>query len=134
MSSARLGQATCCLLVPDDTAKYDGGRRRYRSVPLRRFLGLLSGHMPIVLEAVICAILMTLLGVATSYFVQHLVDSVLVRHEERLLHALGHRHGDDRRLPHAVRRIAAVPAGPRRPQGRSGADRRVSRGTCFDCR
>ena len=34
-------------------------------------------------------ILMTLLGVATSYYVQHLVDSVLVRHEARLLHALG---------------------------------------------
>ena len=32
---------------------------------------------------------MTLLGVATSYFVQHLVDSVLVRHEGRLLNALG---------------------------------------------
>jgi ATP-binding cassette subfamily B protein len=32
---------------------------------------------------------MTLLSVSTSYFVQHLVDSVLVRHETRLLNALG---------------------------------------------
>ena len=32
---------------------------------------------------------MTVLGVATSYFIQHLVDSVLVRHEGRLLNALG---------------------------------------------
>ena len=32
---------------------------------------------------------MTVLGVSTSYFIQHLVDSVLVRHEERLLNALG---------------------------------------------
>lgn len=32
---------------------------------------------------------MTLLGVATAYFIQHLVDSVLVRHENKLLNALG---------------------------------------------
>ena len=32
---------------------------------------------------------MTLLGISTSYFVQHLVDSVLVRGEARLLNALG---------------------------------------------
>ena len=40
-------------------------------------------------EAFVCTLLMTLLGVSTSYFIQHLVDSVLVRHEERLLNALG---------------------------------------------
>ena len=32
---------------------------------------------------------MTVLGVSTSYFIQHLVDSVLVRNEGRLLNALG---------------------------------------------
>ena len=32
---------------------------------------------------------MTVLGVSTSYFIQHLVDSVLVRHEVQLLNALG---------------------------------------------
>ena len=32
---------------------------------------------------------MTVLGISTSYFIQHLVDSVLVRHEGRLLNALG---------------------------------------------
>ncbi len=37
----------------------------------------------------------------------------------------GHRHGADRGVPHAVRHAAAVPAGPRRPQGRPGADRRL---------
>jgi ATP-binding cassette subfamily B protein len=57
--------------------------------PWRRFLGLLGGHRPILVEAVFCALLMTALGVATSYYVQHLVDSVLLRHETRLLHALG---------------------------------------------
>ena len=57
--------------------------------PGRRFLRLLGAHTSVLAEAVFCALLMTVLGVATSYFVQHLVDSVLVRHEERLLNALG---------------------------------------------
>jgi ATP-binding cassette subfamily B protein len=57
--------------------------------PWRRFLGLLRCHIPILLEAFCCALLMTVLGVSTSYFVQHLVDSVLARGETRLLNALG---------------------------------------------
>ena len=44
---------------------------------------------PLLVEAFFCALLMTVLGVSTSYFIQHLVDSVLVRHEGRLLNALG---------------------------------------------
>src|SRR5262249_10317959 len=57
--------------------------------PWRRFLGLLHCHTPLLVEAFCCALLMTLLGVATSYFLQHLVDNVLVRNEGRLLNALG---------------------------------------------
>jgi ATP-binding cassette subfamily B protein len=57
--------------------------------PWGRFLGLLGAHHTILVEACWCALLMTLLGVATSYFLQHLVDSVLVRREGRLLNALG---------------------------------------------
>jgi ATP-binding cassette subfamily B protein len=57
--------------------------------PWRRFVGLLGGHTPVLGEAFGCALFMTLLSVSTSYFVQHLVDSVLVRHETRLLNALG---------------------------------------------
>jgi ATP-binding cassette subfamily B protein len=57
--------------------------------PWRRFLGLLRPHTPVLLEAFLCALLMTALGLSTSYFIQHLVDSVLVRHEGRLLNALG---------------------------------------------
>jgi ABC-type bacteriocin transporter len=57
--------------------------------PWRRFLGLLGLHRPVLLEAALCALIMTVLGVATSYYVQHLVDSVLVRNETRLLNALG---------------------------------------------
>jgi ATP-binding cassette, subfamily C, bacteriocin exporter len=57
--------------------------------PWRRFLGLLAGHRSLMIEAFFCALLLTILGLATSYFIQHLVDSVLVRHENRLLNALG---------------------------------------------
>ena len=56
--------------------------------PWRRFVSLLGCHKPIFVEAFFCALLMTLLGISTAYFVQHLVDSVLVRSETRLLNAL----------------------------------------------
>jgi len=56
--------------------------------PWRRFLRLLGPHTPLLVEAFVCALLMTLLGVSTSYFIQHLVDSVLVRSEGGLLNAL----------------------------------------------
>jgi ATP-binding cassette subfamily B protein len=57
--------------------------------PWRRFVALLAPHSPILFEAVFCALLMTVLGISTSYFVQILVDGVLVRGEGRLLNALG---------------------------------------------
>jgi ATP-binding cassette subfamily B protein len=57
--------------------------------PWGRFLGLLRPHAGLLAEACACALLMTALGLATSYFLQHLVDSVLVRGETRLLNALG---------------------------------------------
>jgi ATP-binding cassette subfamily B protein len=56
--------------------------------PFRRLLGLLGCHRPILAQAFVCALLMTALGVATSFYIQHLVDSVLGRGESRLLHAL----------------------------------------------
>jgi ATP-binding cassette subfamily B protein len=76
------------LLAPEPNAwpKRHGGAP---ASPWRRFLRLLSFHTPVLTEAFCCALLMTVLGVSTSYFLQHLVDSVLVRHEERLLNALG---------------------------------------------
>jgi ATP-binding cassette subfamily B protein len=57
--------------------------------PWRRLLGLLGAHKPALVEAFCCALLVTALGISTSYFIQHLVDSVLVRNETRLLNALG---------------------------------------------
>jgi ATP-binding cassette subfamily B protein len=76
------------VLVPDSSAR----PRRPASAPvgaLRRFLRLLAPHSPVLLEGAACALLMTALGLADSFFVQHLVDSVLVRQEVRLLNALG---------------------------------------------
>ena len=57
--------------------------------PWRRFLRLLAPHSSILAEGFVCAILMTVLGISTSYFIQHLVDSVLVHGERQLLNALG---------------------------------------------
>ena len=57
--------------------------------PWRRFIGLLRPHTPLLVEAFCCALLMTVLGLSTSYFLQHLVDGVLARQEKRLLNALG---------------------------------------------
>jgi ATP-binding cassette subfamily B protein len=74
------------LLVPE---KAGGASSDRPPSPWGRFLGLLGGHSGILIEAFCCALLMTLLGLSTSYFLQHLVDNVLVRGEGRLLNALG---------------------------------------------
>ena len=57
--------------------------------PWRRFLRLLAPHSSVLAEGFVCAILMTVLGICTSAFIRHLVDSVLVHNERRLLNALG---------------------------------------------
>lgn len=57
--------------------------------PMRRFLSLLRPHWPVLVEACLCALVMTALALSSSFFIQHLVDSVLVRGETRLLNALG---------------------------------------------
>jgi ATP-binding cassette subfamily B protein len=75
------------LLVPEQQA-FSAASGSVPVSPWRRFLGLLGAHTSVLGEGFCCALLMTVLGVATSYFIQHLVDSVLVRHEGRLLNAL----------------------------------------------
>jgi ATP-binding cassette subfamily B protein len=77
------------LIVPDSQASPAPRKVKPSIGPVRRFLGLLQGHKPVLVEAFFCALIMTLLGVSTSYFVQHLVDHVLVRGETALLNALG---------------------------------------------
>jgi ABC-type bacteriocin transporter len=76
------------ILVPEQELL----RGKVGSAPLspwRRFLVLLRPHTPLILEAFFCALLMTALGLASSYFLQHLVDGVLAREERSLLNALG---------------------------------------------
>jgi ATP-binding cassette, subfamily C, bacteriocin exporter len=75
------------LLVPERQAS--AAALRAPVSPWVRFLDLLAPHTSVLLEAFVCALLMTVLGLSSSYFVQHLVDSVLVRGEGRLLNALG---------------------------------------------
>jgi ATP-binding cassette subfamily B protein len=54
-----------------------------------RLVALVAQNRRLLAETLVCAVLMTVLGIGTSYFVQHLVDSVLVRNERSLLNALG---------------------------------------------
>jgi ATP-binding cassette subfamily B protein len=75
------------LLVPERPASPTGGASPVS--PWRRLMRLLAPHTPVLLEAFVCALVLTVLGISTAYFIQHLVDSVLVRHEARLLNALG---------------------------------------------
>jgi ATP-binding cassette subfamily B protein len=75
------------LVVPRQDASSGPGNAPVR--PWRRFRTLLGFHTPVLAEAFGCALLMTGLGVANSYFIQHLVDNVLARNETRLLNALG---------------------------------------------
>ncbi|MGE0760137.1 MAG: peptidase domain-containing ABC transporter, partial [Pirellulaceae bacterium] len=77
------------LLVTPDETKPRVPEPAGATGSLARFLGLLRLHRGVLIEAVVCALLMTLLGVSTSYFVQHLIDNVLVRNETRMLNALG---------------------------------------------
>ena len=57
--------------------------------PWRRFLTLLTAQRGVLIETLFCGVFMTLLGVATSFFVQQLVDSILVQGQVSLLNALG---------------------------------------------
>jgi ATP-binding cassette subfamily B protein len=84
----RLWTGDLLLVVPESNMSPAGPGDAPVS-PWRRFLGLLSSHTPVLVEAFICALLMIVLGISTSYFIQHLVDSLLVRGEGRLLNALG---------------------------------------------
>jgi ATP-binding cassette subfamily B protein len=76
------------LVVPEQGAS----SRNPSDIPIapwRRFVRLLRFHTPVLTEAFFCALLLTVLGISTSYFIQHLVDSVLDHNDRRLLNALG---------------------------------------------
>ena len=77
------------IVQPDAARPLRAPSAAGRRSPWSRFAQLLAFHRGLLAEAFICALVMTLLGIATSYFVQHLVDSVLARGERQLLNALG---------------------------------------------
>lgn len=70
------------------TPREDAPAARTAMKPTRRFLELLRPHARILAEAFVCGLLLTILGLSTSFFIQHLVDSVLVHAQARLLNAL----------------------------------------------
>jgi ATP-binding cassette subfamily B protein len=74
-----------CLLVSptSELARSD------TATPGRRFLALVLGNRRLLLESFVCAVFMTVLGLSTSLFVQHLCDGVLVRGATGLLDAFG---------------------------------------------
>jgi len=74
------------LAWPPSSASHPAART---SSSFERFVKLLTPHRGVLMEVVVCALLMAVLAVSTSYFVQHLVDSVLVRDQRPLLNALG---------------------------------------------
>src|SRR5262249_53465032 len=76
------------LLTPEHPGA-PTGKAAPATSPWRRLAGLMRWQLPILAEAFVCVLLMTLLGVGTSYFIQQLVDNVLVRHDVHLLNALG---------------------------------------------
>ena len=77
------------LLAAPDPANQGAARAERPSGPGQRFVQLLAAHCSLLAEMFLCAVVMTLLGISTSYFVQHLIDSVLVRGESNMLNALG---------------------------------------------
>ncbi len=92
--------ATSQSIDPEDSAGDGHGRHPSQETdqsvppastvsPWRRFITLLRSHRGVLAETFLCAVCMTLLGVATSFYVQQLVDSILVQGQVSLLNALG---------------------------------------------
>ncbi|MCO6454961.1 MAG: peptidase domain-containing ABC transporter [Pirellulaceae bacterium] len=74
------------VLVPDMNPPSESARP---VSALGRLTRLLAWNSPTLLEAGVCGLLMTLLGLASPFFVQQLVDSALLSGEAGLLNALG---------------------------------------------
>jgi ATP-binding cassette subfamily B protein len=79
---AKAWSGSLLLLVP--TPRLAGVKSSAPSY--RRFLGLLAGRWSLFIESIVAAILFAALGLGTSFYVQHLVDSVLLHGRLRLLH------------------------------------------------
>lgn len=73
------------LLVPSPELRPTGDRG---STPLRRFWTLVQPHRTVLIESLVGAIVVTLLGLSTSIYVQKIVDFVLVDGNRRLLNLM----------------------------------------------
>ena len=74
---------TKCLLIAVPTPALQKVKGKEGS--FRRFFALLRPTMGLTMEAFVCTILYTVLGLGSSFYVQFLVDEVLVHHETRVL-------------------------------------------------
>jgi ATP-binding cassette, subfamily C, bacteriocin exporter len=57
--------------------------------PMARLFRLLGNHTGTLFQAVLCALLMTVLGLSSSFYIQQLVDSILLHQEPKLLNLVG---------------------------------------------
>ncbi|MFW5883834.1 MAG: peptidase domain-containing ABC transporter, partial [Verrucomicrobiota bacterium] len=76
------------VFAPAEDGAVAAGVRPGRS-PWRRLLGLLRPHRRLVLQSFVGAVMMTILGLATAFFVEQLIDRVLPQGDRRLLMLLG---------------------------------------------
>jgi len=76
------GHLLLCAPTPD-LQKVKGKEGSFR-----RFFGLLRPTFGLTMEAFLCTVLYTLLGFGSSFYVQFLVDEVLVHHETRVLNLI----------------------------------------------
>src|SRR5262249_32772404 len=75
------------VMVPDPHVRHRRGGAP--AGPLAQSLSLLAPHAHLLWEAALCALVLTGLGVSGSFFLRHLVDSVLARRDTQMLNALG---------------------------------------------
>ena len=76
------------IILDPDRARLDKTKDE-SPTPRQRLTRMMMQHKRFLLEAFVCALLMTALGIGSSLFIQHLVDSVFVSNQRRLLDALG---------------------------------------------
>lgn len=76
------------LLTPRDDFEEAGDGLTKQISPWKRYFQLLLPQSRYLIEIFFAALLITILGLASAFFIQHLVDSVLVHGEKKLLNVL----------------------------------------------
>lgn len=81
---AKLWTGALVVLLPNDAFR----PLNTTSSPAARFWDLIAPHRSVLLEALIGSVVITILGLSTSIYVQKIVDNVLVDGNRNLLHAM----------------------------------------------